>query len=141
MSNASNHLSKEALDHLTGNGAGWTRPTNLYLALLKVPPVAGDDTTADATKELETSITNGYTRPEVTLAAVPVGTQQCISLTLLTIGPSTTGWGQAVGAWITDSATPGAGNIWLQGTLVEAKTAGASDSILFAIGEVIFTLA
>ena len=138
--NANNYLITKVLNHLTG-GAVWTPPTTLYLALLKTAPVAGDTPSGAGGKELVTPTTLDYDRQEITAFTTSTGGSSLASNVLLTFGPSTTGWPQAIGAWIVDSNVEGDGNIWLQGLLVTAKTAGASDSILFAVGEVIFALA
>ncbi len=143
--NASDLFIQKALDHLTGISV-WTPPATLHLALLKTAPDRSDSTVDDAAKELEEGSTiaapvNGYSRKVITLLAAAGDPPVSLSDLLLTYGPSTTGWSAAGWGWIVDSDVGGAGGIWLQGALLRSLTAGPTDSILYAIGEVIFKLA
>lgn len=136
MANASNYLMDEVLDHTTDVGA-WTAPTALYVALLKSPAAASDDTTTNAAKEIETPTVNGYDRETITLGASSGGVSA--STNTITFGPSTTGWSAATHYWITDALT--GGNILFQGALTASKTVAAAGSLVFAIGEITVTVA
>lgn len=136
MTNATLHMRVKAIDHLTGN-AVWTPPANLYLALLKTLPAAGDTYAANSAKELEVPGANGYSRQLVTLGAADANGLATLTAQV-TFGPSTTGWAQIVGGWIMDAAT-GSGNLWLQGAPKAPRTIGAAGSLIIDVGGMTFS--
>lgn len=136
-SNAGTHLVTEALNHLTGTST-WTAPSTLFLCLLKSASAASDSTSTNSAKEVETPGQNGYARQSISLATE--GSGQSISTNQLTFGAATANWAEVTHCWVTDSSSGGSGNIWLQGALTANKTVLNTGSIIFEIGEVVFSL-
>ena len=120
----STYLSNELLDHMLGNG-GYTRPTNIYVALYSAAP-------SDAGGGTELS-GNGYARVNASAKFETAASGGIISNDgAITFGPATAAWSAATHFGILD-ASP-AGNLLFWGALDTARTVGLGDSAEFAIG-------
>ena len=143
MSDLSDYLRNELLDHIDDTGA-WTAPAALYLALLVSAPASSDDMSAgaQAAKELGVSATaGGYTREAITLNAAGttlVGQKE--NTGVITFGAATEDWATVVGVWVIDSAS-GNGNIILQKSLTDNKTVEDTNSLAIAAGSLKFKIA
>jgi len=143
MSDLSDYLRNELLDHIDDTGA-WTAPGTLYLALLVSAPVSSDDMSAgaQAAKELGNLATaGGYSRQTITLNAAGttlVGQKE--NTGVITYGAATEDWATVVGVWVMDSAS-GNGNILFQKSLTESKTVANTNSMAIAAGSLKFKMA
>jgi hypothetical protein len=128
MSQLADWAENAALDWLMG-GATPTRPTNRYLALFTTA-------TDDASGGTEMS-GGGYARQAITCGAASGGTcsnTNEITFTISGVNPS-----PFTHAAVFDASTNG-NRIW-HGALTASKDLGDGDSIVFAAGDLDFTLA
>jgi len=106
MSNKSNYLSSEILDHILGEGArDFTSPAALYAAL--------DTTTATAadTGSTITEPTGGYSRQAITFAAASSGSADLTAG--IEFGPATgSDWSSATHGIIVDANSVGNAIYW-----------------------------
>ncbi len=128
MSQLGDWAENAAMDWLMG-GASPSRPTTRHLALFT-------SATDDASGGTELS-TGGYSRQAVTCGASSGGA--CSNTNALTFTASGADWAAITHAAIHD-ASSGGNRLW-HGALTASKDLGDGDSIVFAIGELDFTLA
>jgi hypothetical protein len=138
MSQMSDYLESTLLGHLFRT-ATFAKPTVVAIALCTAAP---NDASTGATI---TEVPNSGSYARVTVnpldanwAAVGAGglTSNVAAITF----PTATGsWGTVTHVAICDSATWGAGNMWLYGTLAASKTVNSGDTFSFAISALTVT--
>lgn len=136
----SDYLEQTLLGHLFRT-ATFAKPTVVAVALCTAGPT---DSNTGATI---TEVPNSGSYARVTLnpldtnwAAVGVGGLTSNS-SAITFPTATGSWGTVTHVAICDSATWGAGNMWLYGTLTTSKTVGSGDTFSFAINALTITFA
>lgn len=142
MSQMSDYLEGQIRAHLFRT-ATFAKPTVIAIALCTSAPT--DASTGATIPELPNS--NGYSRQTLnpsdsnwTAASATDGLTDNASA--ITFGPVTgSDWAQVTHVAILDSATHGAGNLLLYGTLTTPRTCQVGDSFQFAIGALDVTFA
>lgn len=137
----SDYLEGEIIKHIFRTGS-FTKPTVLAIALCSAAPT--DASTGATITELANA--NGYSRQSLNPLdanwTAPGAGGLTDNASLITFGPATgSDWAQATHIAICDSATWGAGNMLLYGTLAVAKTVQVGDRLEFAIGAIDVTFA
>jgi hypothetical protein len=118
------------LNYLLGTAAN-TRPASFAVGLsLGAPTSATGSEIATGSGMSRTALVMGA-------AASPAGTMS--NATALTFGPSSGGTFSGLQVWDTVAAT--VGNMLFYGTLATARTLGAGDSLVFAVGALVISLA
>ena len=130
MSDLSNYLENELLDHL--RNSAYTPPTNLYLALYTSNPDEDDSGT-----EL-TLNSNGYTRQEVTFGAATGGTMTNSNAPSFTASGGN--WGTITYAGVKDGTGAAANLLWYS-ALASSRTVNDTDTLTFSAGQITMTLA
>lgn len=130
MTQLSDYAEKAVLDWLMG-GATPTRPSARYLALYTAAP-------SDSGGGTEMS-GGGYARQAVTCDAATSGAGTCSNNNALTFTISGVDPQPFTHAGIFDAVS--GGNLLWQGPLAASKDLGDGDQIVFAAGELDFTLA
>jgi hypothetical protein len=130
MSQLSDYAEKAALDWLMG-GATPTRPSARYFALFTAAP-------SDSGGGTEMS-GGGYARQAVTCGAASSGAGTCSNTTDLTFTISGVDPAAFTHGGVFDALS--GGNLLWHGPLAASKDLGDGDSIVFAAGELDFTLA
>ena len=128
MSEMSNYLEDEILDHMLGEGArDFTSPATLFIALTTATPT--DASTGATITEVANS--NGYARQAVNFNAASGGSA--------TSNGAITGFTASGGAWgtvtsfvIVDGGTHGAGNVLFWTDLDTSRTVNDGDTLNFA---------
>lgn len=128
MSQMSNYLENELLDHSLGTGA-FTAPTNVYISLYTTDP-----TDADSGTEVSGF---GYARQLVTFGASAGGSAS--NSTEETFTASGGSWGTITHIGIHDAIS--AGNLLYHGALSASRTVDDAESLIFSIGAVTISLA
>ena len=141
MSQMSDYLEGQIRAHIFRT-ASFTKPTVLAIALCTAAPT---DASTGATIT-EVANANGYARQ--TLNPLDANWTAASSTDGLTDNASAITFPVATGAWgtvthvaICDSATWGAGNMFLYGTLAVSKVVGSGDTFKFNIGDLDITFA
>lgn len=136
MSDMSDYLEDELLDHALGTGA-FSMPSTIALALFT-------DATSDAGGGTEVANSNAYARLEVqgstglTFAASSGGTTDNDQDWDFTTASGS--WGTVTNTAIVDNTTHGAGNFLFHGALSASKAVGDGDTFRFAAGDLDVTL-
>jgi len=132
MSNATNYLENEVLDHVLGKGTrDFTSPANLYVGLYTA---ISDGETASWT---EVSGTN-YARTAVTFGAASGGTAtNSADVEFPAAGAG--GWGTVIGIFISDAST--GGNALFFGSLSASKQVDEADIFTIVAGNLSVSLA
>ena len=141
MSQMSDYLESTLLGHLFRT-ATFGKPTVVAIALCTAGP--SDSSTGATITEVTNA--NGYARQtlnplDANWAAVGAGglTDNVSAITFPVCTTAT--WGTITHVAILDSATHGAGNLWLYGTLAVSKVVGVGDTFKFNIGDLDVTFA
>lgn len=114
------------------SNASATRPTSWYLALFTTA-------TSDDGSGTEVGSGVGYSRQAITFGTAASGSITNNGSTI-TFGPNTTtNWGTVTHAAIFDAST--AGNMLVHGALSASKSVTVGDSVQFAAGSVVMTMA
>ena len=132
MSSLTNYYAPRLLDHATGVSP-LTSPS-LFLALSTLSMTAA---TALPTEPSG----NGYDREAITMTSAVAGPPASCSNNAEITFTATGSWGEIRAGALMDGGTVGAGNMLWQGDLVQFKTIGAGESLVFAIGKVTITMA
>jgi hypothetical protein len=137
----SDWLEKNFASHIFGSGT-LSKPSTLAFALLRNPPTDG---MTGATIP-EVSNAGGYARQTLNPSSSnwldPIGTDGlCYNHQQVLFPTATADWGWVSGVAILDSATYGAGNVWIHGTLTTPKLIGVGDAFRFASGDLDITFA
>jgi hypothetical protein len=141
MSAMSNYLEGEIIKHIFRTGS-FTKPTTLGIALVTTAVVDSDTGSTIA----EVTNANAYARQtlnplDANWSAPSGGNGATDNVTAITFPQATGNWGTVVGVAILDSATHGAGNVLLYGTLAVSKSINSGDTFSFAIGDLDITFA
>ena len=142
MSQMSDYLEGQIRAHIFRT-ASFTKPTVIAIALCTAAP--SDSSTGATITEVTNA--NGYARQTLnpldanwTAASSTDGlTDNASAITFPTC--VTSGWGTITHVAILDSATHGAGNMLLYGTLAVSKVVGVGDTFKFNIGDLDITFA
>jgi hypothetical protein len=128
MSQMSNYLENELLDHTLGTGS-WTMPTTIYLALFTSNPTdAGSGTEVSG---------SGYARQAVTFGAAASGSATNSSQETFTASGGNFGTVTHIGIY--DAST--AGNLLVYGALTSSRTINDGESLIFEVGSITVTFA
>lgn len=127
MTDMTDYLENEALDHIFGKAArNFTSPPVLAVSLHSADP-----TEVGNVAELANS--NGYSRQAVTFAAAASGsTKNSGTVTFTATGGA---WTTASHCTVVDTTTYGTGNVLMYGALTASKKAADGDSISFAVND------
>lgn len=142
MSQMSDYLEVEVRKHIFRTGS-FTKPTVLAIALCTAAPT---DASTGATI-VEMPDANGYARQtlnplDANWSAPDATGGLTRNQAAITFGPVTgSDWAAATHVAILDSATWGAGNMLLYGTLTLPKTGTVGDTIVFSIDTLAITFA
>lgn len=142
MSAASDYLEGELRKHLFRTGS-FTKPSVLAICLCTSAP---NDASTGATL-VEPNDAHGYDRqtlnPDDANWTAPDSTGGLTdNASAISFGPCTTSdWGSITHFAICDSATYGAGNVLIHGSLGTARTIAVGDVFQFAIGDLNVTIA
>jgi hypothetical protein len=128
MTALANYAENLLIDWMLTAGAA-TRPTAWYLALHTADP-----TETGATGELSG---NGYARQSIAFDAAASGATA--NSGQITFGPNTgSNWGTVTHSSVWTAST--SGNCLFKGALTASKSIAVGDSLIFAIGDVDFSL-
>jgi hypothetical protein len=130
MAALSDYAEKAMLDWLLG-GATPTRPTTRHLALFTAAP-------SDSGGGTEVS-TGGYARQTITFAAAATPGGTCANDAVESFTASGANYGTVTHIGIFDAAT--SGNLLAHGAMTVSRTVNDGDTLNFAIGSVVLTLA
>jgi hypothetical protein len=133
MAGVSAYAEKAMLDWVLG-GATPTRPDSILHSIglsLGVP-------TSVSASELATGSGANRQPSNFGAAASPAGSAS--NATAMTFGPFSAG-ATVSGLQVWDTNSPTGGNMLWYGTLATARTLGAGDSLVFAVGALVITLA
>ena len=128
MSQMSNYLENELLDHALGTGS-FTMPATVYLALYTSNP-------ADDNSGTEVS-GSGYARNAITFGAAASGAATNSSQETFTASGGSFGTVTHIG--LLDAST--AGNLLVYGALTSSKTIADGESLVFATSSITVTFA
>jgi hypothetical protein len=128
MSDLSNYLENELLDHL--RGSAFTAPTNLYLGLH-----TGDPTDAGGNERALNG--NGYTRQTITFNAASAGSMTSNADVSFTASGGS--WGTITHSAVYDGTGAGANMLWYS-NLTASRTIDDTDTLTFASGQVSLAL-
>lgn len=140
MTQMSDYLEQEVIKHIFRTGS-FTKPTVLAVALCTAAP--NDASTGATITEVANS--NGYARTTINPLDANWTSPGTGGLTdnaiAIMFGPATGSWGTITHIAIVDSATHGAGNMLMYGTLTSSITISSGESIAFNIGALDVTFA
>ena len=135
MSNASNYLELEVLDHVLGKGTrDFPSPASLFIALFTADPGEASSFTN------EVANLYSYARTAVTFAAASGGSA-ATSATVTFPTASGGAFGTITHIAICDSGTHGAGNQLFYGALTASKTVADGDTFTIQSGQLTVALA
>jgi hypothetical protein len=137
----SDYLERVFSSHIFGSGT-FSKPATIAVALCSTVP--NDASTGATIPELANS--GSYARytlnPSATNWLDPVATNGiCTNLVALSYTKATADWGWISGVAICDSASYGAGNVLIWGTLTTPKLIGNGDTFSFGSGDISVTFA
>ena len=128
MSQMSNYLENELLDHTLGTGS-FTMPATIYLALFTSNPTdAGSGTEVSG---------SGYARQAITFGAASSGTATNSSQETFTASGGNFGTVTHIGIYDASSA----GNLLVYGALTSSRTINDGESLIFEVGSISVTFA
>lgn len=129
-SDLSDYLETAVVGHVFRNTAIFSTPSNVYVALFT-------SATTDGGGGTEVADANGYARVAVATASGWTGAGGSTDNAAdIDFGAASGGdWGTVTHVAVTDSATHGAGNFYVHGSLAAAKTVQDGDSFKFAAGD------
>lgn len=134
MANASDYLEQQIFNHIFREDT-FTKPASVFIGLTKDVPL--DDGTYDEIDGV------GYTRYANASgdAVWSVHTDTASNDIEFEFPQAGGDWGEVSGVIITDSATPGGGNVFLHGELTVTKNVQSGDTFKFAAGDLDVTIA
>ena len=136
----SDYLEQEVIKHIFRTGS-FTKPTVLAVALCTAAP--NDASTGATITEVANS--NGYARATINPLdanwTAPGTSGLTDNAVVIMFGPATGSWGTITHIAIVDSATHGAGNMLMYGTLASSITISSGESFAFNVGALDITFA